>query len=135
MPDRHYLLGLLAVLCLLGGYSLLPARASSSAGSVHSIWILFLILLPLVLAGSVWMAWRWSAMACVIYGTIGLALDLATLVSIAPQLDGEMSTAALSGLSGLTNFLLILFGGRSFLHLPPELSPRGSLPPNPPSLS
>jgi hypothetical protein len=79
------------------------------------------------------MAWRWSAMACVIYGTIGLALDLATLVSIAPHLDGELSTAALSGLSGLANFFLILFGGRSFLHLPSKLSPPGSHPPNPPT--
>ena len=133
MPDRHYLLGLLGSLCLLGGYSLLVTRASSAVGPTRSVWILFLILLPLALAGFVWMAWRWSAMACVIYGTIGLALDLATFVSIAPHLDGELSTAALSGLSGLANFFLILFGGRSFLHLPSERSPPGSHPPNPPT--
>lgn len=133
MPDRHYLLGLLGGLCLLGGYSLRVAQASSTAGPARSVWIVFLILLPLALVGCVWMAWRWSAMACVIYGTIGLALDLATLVSIAPHLDGELSTAALSGLSGLANFFLILFGGRSFLHLPSKLSPPGSHPPNPPT--
>lgn len=30
----------------------------------------------------VWLKIRWAAMACVIYGTVGLALDLATTVQI-----------------------------------------------------
>ncbi len=133
MPHRVYLIILLGGLGLIGLQTILLTQTPLAMGLSQTLWIIFLILLPLGLIGPVWMAWRWSAMACVVYGTIGLALDLATLVSIAPHLDGEMSTAALSGLSGLANFLLILFGGRSFLHLQPELSPPRSRPPNPPS--
>ena len=118
---------------LIGLQTILLTQAPLAIGLSQALWIVFLILLPLGLIGPVWMAWRWSAMACVIYGTIGLALDLATLVSIAPHLDEEIATAALSGLSGLANFFLILFGGRSFLHLPSKVSPPESHPPNPPS--
>jgi len=118
---------------LIGLQTILLTQAPLAMGLSRALWIVFLILIPLGLIGPVWMAWRWSAMACVVYGTIGLALDLATLVSIAPHLGEEIATAALSGLSGLANFFLVLFGGRSFLHLPSKVSPPESHPPNPPS--
>jgi hypothetical protein len=133
VAHRVYLITVLGGLGLIGLQTILLTQAPVTMGMSQALWIIFLILLPLGLIGPVWMTWRWSAMVCVVYGTIGLALDLATLVSIATHLDGEMPTAVLSGLSGFANFLLILFGGRSFLHLPPELSPPGSHPPNPPS--
>jgi len=133
MPHRVHLSTVLGGLGLIGLQTILLTHASFAMGLSRALWIVFLILIPLGLIGPVWMAWRWSAMACVVYGTIGLALDLATLVSIAPHLDEEMATAALSGFSGLANFFLILFGGRSFLQLPSEVSPPGSHPPNPPS--
>lgn len=133
MPHRVHLSTVLGGLGLIGLQTILLTHAPFAMGLSRALWIVFLILIPLGLIGPVWMAWRWSAMACVVYGTIGLALDLATLVSIAPHLDEEMATAALSGFSGLANFFLILFGGRSFLQLPSEVSPPGSHPPNPPS--
>lgn len=134
MPHRLHLVIVLGGLGLIGLGTILLTHDSAASSPVRIFWIVFLILFPIGLIGPVWRAWRWSAMACVMYGTIGLALDLATLVSIAPKLDGEASTAGLSGLSGLANFFLILFGGRSFLHLPPGLSPPESRPPNPPPL-
>jgi hypothetical protein len=133
MPHQVYLITVLGGLGLIGLQTILLTHAPLAMGLSQALWIVFLILLPLSLIGPVWMAWRWSAMACVVYGTIGLALDLATLVSVAPHLDTEMPTSVLSGLSGLANFLLILFGGRSFLYLASELSPPRSHPPNPPS--
>jgi hypothetical protein len=133
MPHRVHLSIVLGGLGLIGLQTILLTQAPLALGLTQTLWIVFLILLPLGLIGPVWMAWRWSAMACVFYGTIDLALDIATLVSIAPHLDREMSTAALSGLSGLANFFLILLGGRAFLHLPSELSPPESHPPNPPN--
>jgi len=133
MPHRVHLSTVLGGLGLIGLQTILLTHAPFAMGLSRALWIVFLILIPLGLIGPVWMAWRWSAMACVVYGTIGLALDLATLVSIAPHLDGEMPTAALSGFSGFANFFLILFGGRSFLHLPSKVSPPESHPPNPPS--
>ena len=74
-------------------------------------------------------------MACVIYGTVGLALDLATVASI---LGGQGETGALflfSALSGILNFLLILSGGRAFLHSFQVTALPGSRPPSPPSPS
>ena len=43
-------------------------------------------------------------MACVIYGTIGLALDLATVTSILGGHGGTDKMLALSGISGIVNF-------------------------------
>ena len=60
------------------------------------------------------MGWAWAAMACVVYGTIGLALDLATVVSILGGQEGPDLTLALSVVSGGGNFTLIVFGGRAF---------------------
>ena len=72
-------------------------------------------------------------MACVMYGTVGLALDLATIVQILTKDQPTFVTLATSGISGLLNFLLILFGGRSFLNPSQEPPPPGSHPPSPPS--
>ncbi|TKB91078.1 MAG: hypothetical protein E8D41_11590 [Nitrospira sp.] len=74
-------------------------------------------------------------MACVIYSTIGLALDLATVTSI---LGGKGETGTLfffSVASGIVNFLLILFGARAFLHSFRETALPLSRPPSPPSPS
>ncbi len=131
MAHRRHLSIVLGGLGLIGLGTILFTRLPAASGLAKLLWTVFLIVLPIGLLGPVWMAWRWSAMACVIYGTIGLALDLATLVRIATQPDGEMFVAVVSGLSGLANFFLILFGGRSFLHFPPEFFPPGSHPPNP----
>jgi hypothetical protein len=79
------------------------------------------------------MGWAWAAMACVVYGTIGLALDLATVTSILSERGGTGTLLALSGLSGLFNLLLIVFGGRAFVRALQGPTPPGSRPPNPPS--
>jgi len=131
MPHRLQLVIVLGGLGLIGLAILFLTHGQAASSPTKVIWTVFLILLPIGLIGPVWMTWRWSAMACVVYGTIGLALDLATLVSIATHPDGEMSAVILSGLSGLANFFLILMGGRSFLHVSQELSPPGSRPSNP----
>jgi hypothetical protein len=97
--------------------------------------MLYLIAFPLTLAGLVWIGWTWTAMACVIYGTVGLALDLATVTSI---LSGQGEIGALflfSEMSGIVNFSLILFGGRAFLHSSLGTALPVSRPPNPPSSS
>jgi len=135
MPYRFHLAIVLAGLGLIGLGTLLLTHSPAASAPTKVTWTVYLVLLPIGLIGPVWMAWRWSAMACVVYGTIGLALDLATLVSIATHPDGEMLPVALSSLSGFANFFLIVLGGRSFLHLSLALSPPGSRPPNlpPPS--
>lgn len=49
------------------------------------------------------------------YGTIGLALDLSTIVQELTQGGSQASVLVISGITGLLNFLLIAIGGRRFL--------------------
>jgi uncharacterized protein involved in response to NO len=78
-------------------------------------WIGFFALVPFGLGLLVWRGFRWAVMACVMYGTVGLAMDIATMVQILAK-DPDIMPRLLSSLiSGFLNFLLILFGGRSFL--------------------
>jgi hypothetical protein len=104
-------------------------------GAPHRLWWLFLVLLPLALTTAILLGWGWAAMACVAYGTIGLALDLATLVAVLGGREGSDFTLTLSVVSGSANFALILFGGRAFWTVLQAPRPRGSRPPNPPAPS
>ena len=131
MRHNWTLIGLLAGLCLIGANTTQLIPAATGAGRVG--WMLYLIAFPITLAGLVWIGWTWTSMTCVIYGTVGLALDLATVTSI---LGGQGETGALfllSAMSGTVNFLLILFGGRAFLHSSLGTALPGSHPPSPPS--
>ena len=133
MRHNWTLIGLLAGLCLIGANTTQLIPATTGAGRVG--WMLYLIAFPITLAGLVWIGWTWTSMTCVIYGTVGLALDLATVTSI---LGGQGETSALfllSAMSGTVNFLLILFGGRAFLHSFQGTALPESRPPSPPSPS
>ena len=136
IPSMRYtwiLIGLLAGLCLIGANTTQLIPAATEAGRIG--WVLYLIAFPIALAGLVLIGWTWTAMACVIYGTVGLALDLATVTSILGG-QGEIGTLFLfSAMSGIVNFLLILFGGRAFLHSSLGAGLPESRPPSPPSPS
>ena len=126
---RQALLGVLGGMVVLGMLTL-----SRSPGGHHPMWTVFLLLAPVGLAATVWRNLRWGAMAGVIYGTVGLALDLATVVQVITKDLEWFPALALSGVSGLLNFLLIVYGGQVFLNVPPPAPPPpGSRPPNPPS--
>ncbi len=133
MRHTWTLIGLLAGLCLIGANTTQLIPASTEAGRVG--WMLYLLAFPIALAGLVRIGWTWTAMACVIYGTVGLALDLATITSI---LGGQGEVGALllfSAMSGIVNFLLLLFGGRAFFHSFQGTALPVSRPPSPPSPS
>jgi len=133
MRHTWLLICLLAGLCLIGAGTTQLSPAATDTGRL--VWIGYLIACPLALAALVWMGWAWTAMACVVYGTVGLALDLATVTSI---LSGKSETEALlvfSAMSGVVNFLLILSGGRAFFQSSLGAALPVSRPPNPPSPS
>lgn len=92
----------------------------------------FLIGVPVFLLIAVRFGFRWAMMASVIYGTVGLALDLSTLVQLITKDQPTFTMLIASGFSGLLNFLVIAFGGRAFLDVPQAPPPPGSHPPNPP---
>lgn len=65
---------MLGGLGLIGLGTILFTLHPAASGLAKLLWTVFLILFPIGLIGPVWMTWRWSAMSCIIYGTIGLAL-------------------------------------------------------------
>jgi hypothetical protein len=75
----------------------------------------FFVLLPLGLAALIWLRFRWAAMVCVIYATVGFAMDLATIVQLPTEELDTVHALITSGISGLFNFLAIVFGGRWLL--------------------
>ncbi len=75
---------------------------------------------------------HWAAMACVIYGTVGFALDVATAVQIITKDTDLFAPLMMSGISGFLNFVLIVLGGQAFLDGFQAPLPPGSRPPNPP---
>ena len=135
MSHRPILVATLLTLATVGMATLLLVLSPAMSGAPHIVWWLFLIVLPVALTTAILMGWEWSAMICVVYGTIGLALDLATVVSILGGREGSDLTLVLSVVSGTANFVLIVFGGRAFWTALQERPPRGSRPPSPPSPS
>jgi len=102
----------------------------------HLLWNGFLFGIPLILAGFLAGGARWAFMAGVMYGTIGLALDIATVVQDLTRQDAYRDVLPIlwaSSLTGLLNGLLILFGGRGLLDVGSRAMLQGDRPPNPPS--
>src|SRR5215203_2547901 len=107
---RRRLVTVLAGLLILGMWTVAQGRATTRTAAPHAIWTIFLILLPAGLAAMALRNMHWAAMGCVIYGTVGFALDVATAVQIITN-DTDLFTALLlSGISGFLNFLLIALG-------------------------
>ncbi len=128
-----WLLGLLACLLLLGGVSQTIAAPSGEPQSVvRPVLTGFLYGGPIALALWLLSGHRWALMGCVIYGTIGLALDIATLVQ---ELTGKQTRDLLILLtagSGAVNFLLITLSGRALLDVTSAERPPASHRPSPP---
>ena len=135
MPHRNVLVVTLLTLAGVGVVILLLVMRPSAPATPHTVWWLFLVVVPCVLMALVLIGKAWAAMICVAYGTIGLALDLATVISIVHRQEGVDLTLGLSLVSGSVNFLLIVFGGRAFWAVLEGLRPPRYRPPTPPSPS
>lgn len=98
----------------------------------NRILVGFLIGMPVFLLIAVRLGYRWATMASVIYGTVGLALDLSTIVQLITKEQATVAALTGNGFSGFLNFLVIAFGGRAFLDVSQAPPPPGSRPPNPP---
>jgi len=125
---------ILAGLLLIAGISYVTVPAHSN-GQVHGIWfsIGFLVGTPILLMCLLFSSQSWVLMASVMYGTIGLALDIATLIQEATLAEVREAVVILQGLSGVLNFLLIACGGYAFLSATMVEPPVATRPPNPPS--
>lgn len=133
MPQNPLLVLLLSTFVVESGFFLLENNPSSA--QVMTWKVGFFILIPLGLSLLVWVQLRWSAAICVFYATIGLAIDIATMVQTLSTDVDAIAPIMATVVSGLFYFCLILFGWRSFLAVDQGLMPPKFRPPNPPSLS
>jgi hypothetical protein len=106
--------GLLLALAAISGtwQIMIPGGTPKPASWV---WIGFLVGLPIVLAALIRFHQRGAAMVIVMYATIGLALDIATLVQEVSRPEGGLLILAAALVSGAINFLLIACGGQAVL--------------------
>lgn len=107
------LLGLLVAFAVL--LQLAHTSNSSASRLPRLVWYGFLYGLPPLLGGLLLWGARWVLMACVMYGTIGLALDISTVVQVLSGPAPQPLVLTVSAVTGLTNLFLILLGGWSFL--------------------
>ena len=126
------LLGSLMGLIAVSMATVLLQQSQSGQSEPSPAWLAFLVGIPAGLLVCVRLGFRWAIMASVIYGTIGLALDLSTLVQMITKDQPTVAMLSASALSGILNFLVIAFGGRAFLDVVQAPPPPGSRPPNPP---
>ncbi len=111
---------LMGTLCLGVFFSAVAFDALESEKTFASdlrqgIWYGFQFGLPLLVGGICLIGKRWSAMVGVLYGTIGLALDIATFVQSMISGTDSLHFVGLILLTALFNFLLIVIGGRQVL--------------------
>jgi len=111
---------------------LIGVQTPSGTWTHRTTWDGFLVGLPVALVGLLAAGQRWALMAGVMYGTIGLALDISTIVQELTKSPDQPTMVVFSGITGLLNFLLIAIGGRGFLDVVSHPTPPAGRPPNPP---
>lgn len=104
--------GLLLALAVVSGawQLLIPGGAPKP---VSWVWIGFLVGLPILFIALIHVHPRGAAMVIVMYATIGLALDIATLVQELSRPSGGPSVIGAALLSSAINFLLVACGGQA----------------------
>ena len=130
MQQIPLLVLLLSTLIVEAGFLFVENGASTPL--VMDWKIVFFILIPLGLALLIRFQFRWAPVVCVFYATVGLAMDVATIVQALEKDSEGVASIMASGVSGLFYLCLIVFGGRSILDVgqgPTPLEPR---PPSPP---
>jgi hypothetical protein len=120
---------LIVLLAALMGAAAFPQAIGSVARALP--WKVFLFGLPLALIGCLLANQRWALMAAVMYGTVGLALDISTIVQGLTKPDVSQTILITSGVTVALNFLVIVFGGKGFLTVSELSSPQEFPRPNP----
>ena len=111
---------ILVILCLgvfAGAMALnsIPAGEIKMARQDNILWNVFQYVLPLLMGAICLTGKRWGIMATVIYATIGLSLDLATLVQSIIAGSDSIAFTVIVLTTSLLNFSLIAFGGKYLL--------------------
>lgn len=131
MESARPVIALLAVLIALEGVLFGVGSAAPLSTIKDGVLLGFLFGFPTLLVGGLIMIRQpWTVMGAVIYSTIALALDLATIVQEASQGSPRVLILILTVVSSLLNFLIMIFGGRCVLTFQPGERPPGGPHPN-----
>lgn len=106
----------MAVVCFGIFAGAMALNAIQSTGEISSsggmIWKAFQFGVPLLVGGLCLTGKRWAFMVAVIYGTVGLALDISTAVQSITQASDSTSFIVVILTTGILNFTLIVLGGK-----------------------
>jgi hypothetical protein len=97
------------------------------------VWYGFLLGVPAALAGFVLAGHRWALFVTAMYGTVELALDLATVLQELTRASGDPLILSACAASSVMTAAVIVIAGRGFLAAMLGGKPRVSPPPNRPS--
>ena len=124
MKPARPIIALLVVLIIVE-VSLFTLGSSSPLSTINqSVIVGFLFGFPtLLIGGLLVIRQQWIAMILVMYSTIALALDLATIVQESSQSSPHLAVLILTALSSLINFLIMAFGGHYALGFRPDIQP------------
>ena len=114
----HHIMAILCFGLFAGAMALnaMPVHEEERAPTGGIVWNVFQYGVPLLVGGLCLTHQRWAYMAAVIYGTLGLALDMATFVQSLTEGKDPIEFIIIISTTALLNFLLIVFGGRAVLH-------------------
>lgn len=129
---RRYVLAALLVSLVVGAVVslLIQGPIAHRTALTQWTWNGFLFVVPLLLAILALTGARWSFMVAVIYGTIGLALDISTIVQEFLRAQTVSTAVLLSAVTGLLNAALIGIAGNGFLDVDRPSSFRSAPPPS-----
>ncbi len=104
--------GLFAGAMALNGFQ---ATEAEDPPTQSVIWNTFQYGMPLLIGAMCLTGQRWAFMTAVIFGTIGLALDIATLAQSVTGKPESTEFIVVIMTTGLLNFILIILGGKCML--------------------
>lgn len=124
-------IALLVALIALEVILYLAGSTASLSTIREGVLLGFLFGFPTLLVGGLLVIRQpWVVMATVMYSTIALALDLATIVQEASQASPRPLILAFTLGSSLLNFLIMIFGGHCALSFRPDERPPVAPHPN-----
>lgn len=113
----HHILAIICFGLFAGAMALnsLPTVESEIMAGPSVMWNVFQYGMPLLIGAICFTGQRWAFMVGVIYGTIGLALDIATLAQGATGENNSTTFIMLILTTGLLNVALITLCGKFIL--------------------
>ena len=131
MRAARPVIGLLVALIAVEVSLFMLGSTSALSTIKHSVLVGFLFGFPALLVGGLLVIrQQWIVMVAVMYSTIALALDLATMVQEVSQSAPHSVVLTLTLVSSLLNFLIMIFGGRCALTFGPDEQPPAGRHPN-----